>query len=131
MTRIKKDQESRPSVPKRQYTEAELQDFHNKIQRFYKDKTQTNGEVLSILDFNELAVAYGAFVKRPGSGGKDYYLRAAHDGIGLTRYEQLNNLMNQYEWWRQTGESKKDAAIQHQLAHWEKTAESVETDDNF
>lgn len=116
----KHQETKRTPTPYRVYSDSELKDFDQKIQRFYKDKIQTDGSTLKILDFNELAVAYGAFVKRDAGNGKVYYLRAKHDGFGLTRFEQLDNLMSQYDQWRMKGETKKEFAIQKSFDSYEK-----------
>lgn len=84
----------------RMYNDAELKDFHRKIQRFTVMKTPEEGEPYKILDFNELAVAFGAFSKTPGPDGVMYY-RALGGSTGETkRYYILNNLFNQYQDWQ-------------------------------
>lgn len=95
----KREPEKVSILPKRIYSEEELKAFHERLQKYYKEKTLKDGSVIRVLDYNEFAVAYGAFVKRPAGGNRFYYLRSAHDGNGLTRFEQMVNLMDQYNWW--------------------------------
>lgn len=102
------------TIQARTYSDTELRDFHNKTQRFYKEKTRTDGSSVKILDFNELAVAFGAFSKTDAGGGRFYYRAIAKEKIVKknragetyldtehpTRYEQLANLWSQYEDWQ-------------------------------
>src|SRR3990167_8330128 len=88
-----KRQETRiPTTPFRVYSLEELEDFDQKTKRFYVDETQSSGEVLSILDYNELAVAYGAFVKKQRTPTSFCYARAAHEGHGFTRDRKSTRL---------------------------------------
>lgn len=88
----------------RVYTEAELEYFHQKIQRFYEEKlNHSTNEKVMILNHEELGVAYGAFTKHM-RGGTPYYL-ANHD-----RYVQFCNLMRQWDKWRGVKEAKREFA---------------------
>lgn len=87
----------------RVYTDAELLDFHNKIQRFYEPKTihdpssKDCGKTYQIFNYDKFGVAYGALVEREGAFGQIHYL--AVDGSHPTRYEQMWNLLDQYWSW--------------------------------
>ena len=87
-------------VVERTYSDRELQDFHNKIQKYHEPKTIQNpnaedfGQTYLILNFNKLAVAFGAYREVDGSNGAKYYLSTSE------RYLQLNNLWKQYEDYR-------------------------------
>lgn len=96
----------RTTIPKklREYTEAELVQFNRDIQRFYKD---------GILNWDELGVAYGAYVRRPGAFGSTYYLAAKSD-ISPTRHEQYINLMRQWSNYFHFQDMKKEFAIAKQ-----------------
>jgi len=87
-------------VVERVYSDKELQDFHNLIQKYHEPKTIQNpnaedfGQTYLILNFNKLAVAFGAYREVDGSNGAKYYLSTSE------RYLQLNNLWKQYEDYR-------------------------------
>lgn len=86
--------------PTRIYNDAELRSFHQKIQRFYEDRTLTTGEVVRVFNYDEFAVAYGAFSKLV-VGKVTYYRARANVNGETTRYGEMNNLMHQYDDWRQ------------------------------
>lgn len=138
MPRIQQIQ--KPSIPKRLYTEEELKDFDQKIQKFWDEPRIIGGhEAAGSISakgiegkearkfrYNALAVAYGAFVKRV-EGDKTYYLVVRHDGDGPSRFEQFDNLMKQWEWWKQGLDWKREYAQQKQAESY--NPENVEETD--
>lgn len=117
------------SIPSlRVYLPEELEDFNTKIQRFYKDRTLTTGETVKILDRDELAVAYGAFVKRDGSNGNVYYLISKYDK-DPSRYVQFENLMDQLDFWKRGKDWKQEAAMRHQTEGYEQLSMEIDVQD--
>ena len=113
-------------VVERTYSDRELQDFHNKIQKYHEPKTIQNpnaedfGQTYLILNFNKLAVAFGAFrIVEQGTDpeGKPvkYYLSTPE------RYLQLNNLWKAYEDWRK----KMDWVAEKEAERLEQVSETV------
>ena len=89
--------------PPRVYNDAELKNFHQKVQRFYKDKTLTTGEVIRVFDYDEFAVAFGAYTKTVV--GKSVFYRAAGGPSGDTsRSTVMYALLQQYDDWRRKGD---------------------------
>lgn len=112
-------------VEERKYTDIELNDFHNKIQRFWGEPREVNlpnGFSGTARGFNheELAVAFGAARKvqqgsKPDGSLHFYYL------YNPDRYRVLLNLWKQYESWLQ----KKDWIENKENAQLEQIAEQV------
>lgn len=102
----KREEKVFTTSPKRTYSPLELKEFHDRIQKYKEKKTLKDGSVIEVLNWEELAVSYGAMVKRPGNGKGFYYLAAAHDGNGISRYAQFTNIMDQYDWWLSGNEPK-------------------------
>ena len=81
----------------RKYTDTELQDFHNKVQKYYFDYTLQNGkdvgEVIRVLDRERLMVAFGA---RTSSGA------IVVDEVSLppNRLQQFDNCFRQWQDWK-------------------------------
>jgi hypothetical protein len=107
----------------RTYSDNELRDFDKKIKRFYKPKQMSEemgGGTFLKFDYDEFAVAFGAFSKLL-VGNRPYY-RARADASGkTTRYRQMLNLLKQYDSWR----IKQDFGMERQDAQLEKTAEEI------
>ncbi len=100
------------------YTDLELSDFHEKRKRFYKDKIQSDGSTLSIFDYWEFGVAYGAFNRSMYQGLPRYTTICAErivkknrageiyvDSEHPTRSEQMENLLTQHKirWMKKDG----------------------------
>lgn len=98
----------------RVYTEVELQDFHNKIQRFYEEKETSEGEKFRRFNYDKFAIAFGALREHPGPMGKPYLLSTPD------RYRQMVNLMNQYDRWRSLREAKAEYARKRELEELDK-----------
>jgi len=87
------------------YTDTELRDFHQKIQKFWDEPREVNGEafgkringVARRFRHYDLHVAYGA-AKKVRHGQHDVYLYIPD------RYHQFENLWQQYEDWRKKQE---------------------------
>lgn len=95
-----KDWQALDSGPK-MYNDAQLKNFHDKIQRFKVEKVQTSGETLLVLNWDEMAVAFGAYTRLILPNGHKYY-RAAGGPEGVTsRFAVLANLWGQYQDWGQ------------------------------
>lgn len=128
MAKRNNEQTQHAPSPKRIYTPSELKKFHDQIQKYHEDKKIQNsespdfGKIFKILNWEELAVAYGAMVKRPGNGKGFYYLAARHDGPGLSRFHQFLNLMDQYNYWLAGVDYKKEVAVEKQLEMWDREA---------
>lgn len=96
--------------PPRIYSESELKDFHQKIQRFYVPKTLSTGEVITKFLHNDFAVAYGAMVKNKGADSVWQYAIPNRTKVGENemegrkRYEQMSNLLKQHEDWKRKNE---------------------------
>lgn len=106
-------------IPERVYTDTEIRDFHQKIQRFWGEPRQV--EVSKVgpgtaqkFDHEALAVAYGA-ANKVQHGLKFVYL------YNSERYRQFANLWNSYEAWRK----KQDWIENKRGEDMEKIAESV------
>lgn len=86
------------SKPQRIYSDMELQDFHNKIQRFWDEPREVvlpRGMSGTARKFRheDLHVAFGA-ARKVLVGSKFVYQ------YNSDRYEVFNNLWSQYEEWR-------------------------------
>ena len=90
------------SVPQRIYSDHELKDFHNKIQKFWVgEPRELNSVAFGVkieglaqkFDHEELAVAFGAAIKVKHGKGYVY--------LHNERSKVLQNLWKQYEGWRQ------------------------------
>ena len=123
--RDKKAEKEFEAIPDRIYTHVELQDFHNKIQRFWDEPREV------VLDkgmsgtarrfrYEELHVAYGAARKveqgKKVDGSPVYYYL-----YNSERNRQFNNIWNQYESWRQ----KQDWIENRENVQLEKIAEEI------
>lgn len=87
---IRKQQEPEEFIPARQYTHAELEKFHQDIQKFWQGEKFLN---------EELHVAYGAASKEPSgqkADGSPHFYYQYHS----ERYHEFTNLWRQYETWR-------------------------------
>lgn len=93
----------------RLYKDVELKDFHNKIQKFCVDRTLSTGEVVKVLDWNEMAVAFGAFT-RVVVGSNTYYMAGGGPEGNTKRSDALVNLWGQYQSYR----IRKDMAQIHE-----------------
>lgn len=82
--------------PPRKYTELELKDFGNKIMKFYEDHTLTDATIVSILNWDKMAVAFGAYTVIDYQGKPYYRINAGSDGT-CERFNKLNNLWDQYQ----------------------------------
>ena len=88
-------------ITKRTYSEAELRDFHQKIQRFWDEPREINAVVFGRkidgqaqkFRHEDLHVAYGA--ARKVQHGTVFVYQ-----YNSERYAQFNNLWSQYEDWR-------------------------------
>lgn len=107
----------------RVYTESELKDFHNKIQKFWDEPRELNGVSVAGMTVSgtaqkfrheDLHVAYGA--ARKVQHGKTFVYQ-----YNSERYAQFNNLWSQYEEWRK----KQDWIENKNLEALEKTAEEI------
>jgi hypothetical protein len=86
------------------YSHAQLQDFHNKIQRFYFDQTLPNGETIRVLDRQKLMVAFGAISQRGAIILKNV---RRHDSTNAilgydrpNRLEEFENIFKQWQEWK-------------------------------
>ena len=125
MPKIAKQQKSVPVIEKRIYTEEELKKFDGMIQKYFEDQTLSNGEVVRVLNYKKLAIAYGALSKDGGViitgivrkyGSIESYTRP-------TRYEQFENLMAQHDYWKSGLDWKKKIFEKRQEEHYEKILE--------
>lgn len=82
--------------PPRKYTELELRDFGNKIKKFYEDHTLNDGTVVSILNWDRMAVAFGGYTVIEYQNKPYYRINAGIDGT-CERYNKLLNLWEQYQ----------------------------------
>lgn len=90
------------SKPQRIYSDHEIQDFHNKIQKFWDEPREVNTVALGVavkgnaqkFRHEDLHVAFGA--TRKVAHGKTFSYQYNSD-----RYGVFNNLWKQYEGWRQ------------------------------
>lgn len=119
-------------IEKRVYTEAELKDFHNKIQKFYEEDSLTNGEIIRVLNRKKLLQAFGAI----GPTGGIILTNIVRNKYGSiesydkpTRQETFDNLWDQYIWWKGGLDWKKEMYNKKQEEHYEKLA--LETDENM
>src|SRR3990167_4654186 len=109
------------SKPQRIYSNMELQDFHNKIQRFWDEPREVNEIVFGRkvegkaqkFRHEDLHVAYGAAVKVKHG--------LTHVYLYNDRYGAFCNLWSQYESWRQ----KQDWIENKQNEELEKVAEQI------
>lgn len=99
----------------RNYSDIELQDFHKKIQKFWDEPRPVEDGLAQKFRFDDLAVAFGAMKKVPGSFGKYHYVAFSE------RYEELLNVWKQYESFRR----KKDWVEEKRSEEMVKTAESM------
>lgn len=107
------------SKPQRVYSDYELKDFHQKIQRFWdapREVVLPKGMSGTAQKFRheDLHVAYGAARKVPH--GKTFVYQ-----YNSERYEQFCNLWNQYESWKQ----KQDWIENKRTEELEKVAEQI------
>lgn len=137
MPKIQKPEITIP--PKRTYSDSELKEFHEKIQKFWGDpRILENGETARKFYWEELGVNYGAFSrwnKRDRFNDNVKALEMVKDGHHFTymavagpdgsgkRFHQFINLWDQYNWWLSGNDWKKDQAIQHQLTAYEQISE--------
>lgn len=76
----------------RKYSDVELRDFHNKIQRFWcEPRTLASGEMAQKFDWDALAVSFGACRWVPGAAGGKHLMATSE------RYAALVNLWDQYK----------------------------------
>lgn len=83
------------TTPKRIYSDSELQDFHNKIQKFWDAPREVELEggmsgTAKKFRHQDLHVAFGA-ARKVQQGNKSRYLYDSE------RFNQFNNLWDQYE----------------------------------
>lgn len=93
------------TIPPKVFTESQLREFHSKVQKYYKDKTQTDGTTLNVFDHDEFAVAYGAMTKT--KVGEHIYYRCPENTLvdgktmsGTERMREMYNLLGQYHDWQ-------------------------------
>ena len=116
------------SKPERVYSDTELRDFHNKIQKFWDAPREVNAVafgkkvegVAQKFRFEDMAVAYGAARKveqgkKPDGSPVVYYL---YEPI---RNRQLDNIWKQYEDWQK----KQDWIDNKNSEGYEKLAEQI------
>lgn len=102
----------------RKYSEAELKDFHQKIQRFWLEpRTLEDGTVAQKFDWDALAVSFGACRWVPGANG------GRHLMANSERYAALVNLWDQYRDFR----SKRDWVEERKNEELEMMALSAKT----
>ncbi len=89
----KKDLEFKPV--EKVYTDIELQQLHDKLDKYKVTQTLRSGEEVSIIDF-------GKFHQEEGSMSKDGII-VEHDGFGdivtPTKYEKVEDMIRQYKKW--------------------------------
>lgn len=121
----KQQQKTVKVIEKRIYTEEELKKFDGLMQKYFENKTLSNGEVVRVLNHKKLAIAYGALSKGGGViltgivrkyGSIESYTRP-------TRYEQFENLMEQHDFWKSGLDWKKKIFEKRQEEHYEKILE--------
>ncbi len=103
MPKIQKEIMQIPARIKRKYSDQELSKFNDMIQKFYCDHElqagPQKGEIVRVLDKYKLAVAYGAMVVKDSFGCPVY--RIIGDEVeGTQRWDQFENLMDQWSWWK-------------------------------
>jgi len=99
-----------PPLAPRVYSETEFKRFDEKLQKYYEDYTLQNGEVIRVLNKKKFAFAYGATNKDGAVVLKAYSFST--DGRGEnhynydkpSRYEQMENLLDQWGLWKGRGE---------------------------
>ena len=107
-------------VAYRKYSETELADFDSKLQKYYSDYLASDGKTYRILDKKGLSFAFGAT-------NKDGDIILDDFSVPPNRQEQLDNLLNQHNWWRNKGkwiENKK-------LEGLEKVAQNMQVDTSW
>lgn len=97
---------SNPPKPTRKYSDAELKKFNDLAQKYYENYTiqfgPTAGEVIRVLNREKLSQAYGATSKKGAVILEDVF--ESKEGLDYkkpTRLEQLDNLLEQWMWWKQ------------------------------
>lgn len=107
------------SKPERLYSDQELQDFHNKIQKFWDTPRQVilaegmSGPAQKFR-YEDLIVSYGA--ARKIKHGRTFVYQ-----YNSERYNEFSNLWNQYEEWQK----KQDWIESKQNEGLEKMAEEI------
>lgn len=115
------------------YTDIQLKDFHNKIQRFYEDYTDSfSGKTFKVLQKDKLLKAFGAIgptggivlsnITRHKSGSIASYDRP-------TRMEQFDNLWKQYEDWKWKNGLVKESPVFKRTEALEKMAEQMKVEE--
>lgn len=121
MINKKAKQEVEWEEPPRPYSESELLDFHQKIQRFWGEPRTLSqevygGKIAQRFNWEEMAMAYGAC--RKVQHGLKYIYLYNQDG---KRDRELNNLWKQYlDYLR-----RKDYGEQKRLEELDKVAEEM------
>ena len=99
--RKKQETETKPKVEMRHYTDAELQKFHDMVQKYYYDYTvetgKDKGEVIRVLDKKKLMISYGVVAP---SGAVLWDVDDFGDIKQPTRYAQFENLYEQWQYWK-------------------------------
>lgn len=93
MGRRKDEKREYQEIKYRVYTDAELKDFHEKVQKFYFNYTIQNGKVIRVMDKKKLMIAFGALSK---SGA------VITDEVSLppNRLQQFENIYEQWQYWK-------------------------------
>lgn len=108
----------------RVYSDRELKDFHEKIQKFREKKVLTTGEEINPLNWNKMAVAFGAYTVIEYQG-KPYYRGAGKPDGECRRMYILDNLWKQYQdWCRRT-----DWLDQKKIDEYDKLAKEASLDE--
>lgn len=118
----------------RVYTKEELKKFETLIWRFHEPHTletgPERGKTINWLNLEKLSLAYGATDKKgavvlTGFGSEtDYKGSTTYWYDRPTRQEQLENLLDQYYWWK----NGKNWAEKKRIEDLEETAKSVVED---
>ena len=93
MSKIVKEEREKMEIKYRNYSDAELKNFHEKVQKFYFDYTLVTGEVIRVIDKKKLMIAFGALTP---SGA------TIVDEVSLppNRLQQFDNLYEQWQKWK-------------------------------
>lgn len=116
-------------TPMRQYSPAELRDFHEKVQKYYFNHTISGGEVIRVLNRKRLLIAFGSTGPK---GGIILHGVTRNDRTGSisgysrpTRMEAFENLWKQYAEWKVKEGIDKGSSVFKKNLQLEKLAESM------
>ena len=118
--RDKKAEQEFEAIPDRIYTHVELQDFYNKIQKYWDEPREVElkdgmSGIAQKFRHDDLHVAYGTARKVDSGGGRFHYLYSPE------RNRQFNVLWNQYESWQRKQDwiEKKESEAMSEIAEQE------------